>query len=41
MIFMKYAYKNQESRKFVKKISTRRETLKNYNPSDILNIIFI
>ena len=27
---MKYAYKNQEARKFVKKISTRRKALKNY-----------
>ena len=28
--YMKYAYKNQEARKFVKKVSTNRKTLKNY-----------
>lgn len=27
---MKYAYKNQEARKFVKKFYTNRKTLKNY-----------
>ena len=27
---MKYVYKNQEARKFVKKVSTNRKTLKNY-----------